>query len=282
MMAKIYEEDDDFSDSDEEYWSTNEGSSLGSKKKKKLWTLWEVKQQFLHNFKPMSQKTQAQAKIEVIRMEGALADIDKYNSQFKLYAKDTGYNNEGLMKYYRKGLPKGPRNLEALQKAAVRQHMIWVERQMEKALWRKQRGEGERQTKGSQNAGGSRTRSMEVNAFQNNTPGASQKTKYLPKPTNKEREKMKKEGRCFSCRGLGHTTFNCPTFPRPTTTNSNNMAWKPSIRTTTATTEPLSSGTNTTMKEIAEEFTAKVRALSGEEKEKAAGYLKDLVTQSDF
>ncbi|KAF5349396.1 hypothetical protein D9758_015510 [Tetrapyrgos nigripes] len=290
MMVKIYEEDNDFSDSDEEYGSTNKDSSLGSKKKKK-WTLREVKQQFLHDFKPTSRKTQAQAKIEVIRMEGALADIDKYNSEFELYAKDTSYNNEGLMKYYQKGLLKGLvdqisylpsqlRNLETLQKAAVRQHMIWVERQTEKTLWSKQRGEGEQQTKGAQSAGGSRTRSMEVNAFQNNNPGAPPKIKYPPKLTNEERERMKKEGRCFSCRGLGHTTFNCPTFPRNTTTSSDNMTWKPSIR--VATTESLPPGTNTTMKEIAEEFTAKVRALSREEKEKAAGYLKDLITQSDF
>ncbi|KAF5331512.1 hypothetical protein D9758_018600 [Tetrapyrgos nigripes] len=220
-------------------------------------------------------------------MEGALADIDKYNSEFELYGKDTSYNNKGLMKYYRKGLPKGlvdrisylpsqPQNLETLQKAMIRQHMIWVERQTEKALWSKQQGEGERQTKGSQNAGGSR------NAFQNNNPGAPPKIKYPPKLTNKEREKMKKEGRCFSCCGLGHTTFNCPTFPRSTTTNSDNTTWKPAIRTTTITTEPLSSRTKTTMKEIVEEFTAKVRVLSGEEKEKAAGYLKDLATQSDF
>ncbi|KAF5372192.1 hypothetical protein D9758_005043 [Tetrapyrgos nigripes] len=290
MMVKIYEEDDDFSDSNEEYWSTNEDSSPGSKKKKK-WTLREVKQQFLHDFKPTSRKTQAQAKIEIIRMEGALADIDKYNSEFELYAKDTGYNNEGLMKYYRKGLPKGladrisylqpqPKNLETLQRAAVKQHMIWVERQTKKALWSKQRGDGERQTKGSQKTGGSQTRSMEVNAFQNNNPGAPPKFKYPPKLTNEEREKMKKEGRCFGCRSLGHTTFNCPTFPRSSTSNSDNTTWRPSIK--TATTEASPSRTNSTMKEIAEEFTAKVRVLSGEEREKAAGYLKDLVTESDF
>ncbi|KAF5354365.1 hypothetical protein D9758_010775 [Tetrapyrgos nigripes] len=224
-------------------------------------------------------------------MEGALADIDKYNSEFELYAKDTGYNNEALMKYYRKGLLKGladrisylpsqPKNLETLQRAAVKQHMTWVERQTEKALWSKQRGEGERQTKGSQKTGGSRMRSMEVNAFQNNNPGASPKVKYLPKLTNEERGRMKKEGRCFGCWGLGHTTFNCPTFPRSSMSNSDNTTGKPSIR--AATTEPSPSGTNTIMKEIAEEFTAKVRALSGEEREKAAGYLKDLVTESDF
>ncbi|KAF5334085.1 hypothetical protein D9758_018510 [Tetrapyrgos nigripes] len=158
--------------------------------------------------------------------------------------------------------------------------MIWVERQIEKALWSKQRGEGERQTKRSQNMGGSRTRSMEVNAFQNNNPGASPKIKYPPKLTNEERERMKKEGRCFGCRGLGHTTFNCPTFPRSTTSSSDNTTEKPSIR--AATTEPSPSRTNTIMKEIAEEFTAKVRALSGEEREKATGYLKDLITESDF
>ncbi|KAF5360073.1 hypothetical protein D9758_007555 [Tetrapyrgos nigripes] len=225
-------------------------------------------------------------------MEGALADIDKYNSQFKLYAKDTGYNDKGLMKYYRKGVPKGlvdrisylpsqPKNLATLQKAAVKQHMIWVERQTEKALWGKQRGEGGQQNRGLQGMGGSRTRSLEVNAFQNNTPGASSNTKYPPKLTNEEREKMKKEGRCFGCREKGHTTWNCPTFPRTNTTNSNNTAWKPLIRTTTVTIEPSSSKTNTTMKDIAE-FTAKIRSLSGEEKEKAAGYLKDLVTQMDF
>ncbi|KAF5364640.1 hypothetical protein D9758_005594 [Tetrapyrgos nigripes] len=129
--------------------------------------------------------------------------------------------------------------------------------------------------------GGSRTRSMEVNAFQNNTPGASSNTKYPPKLTNEEREKMKKEGRCFGCRKKGHTTWNCPMFPRSTTTNPNNTTWKPSIRTTMTTTEPLSSETNTTMKDITE-FTAKIRSLSEEEKEKAAGYLKDLVTQTDF
>ncbi|KAF5337869.1 hypothetical protein D9758_016134 [Tetrapyrgos nigripes] len=159
--------------------------------------------------------------------------------------------------------------------------MIWVERQTEKALWNKQRGEGGQQTKGSQNAGGSRTRSMEVNAFQNNTPGASSKTKYPPKLTNEEREKMKQEGRCFGCCKKGHTTWNCPTFPRSTLTSSNNTAWKPLIRLTTATTGPSSSDTKTMMKDIAE-FTAKIRLLSGEEKEEAAGYLKELVTQTDF
>ncbi|KAF5343731.1 hypothetical protein D9758_016509 [Tetrapyrgos nigripes] len=219
-------------------------------------------------------------------MEGALADIDKYNSQFKLYAKDTGYNDKGLMKYYRKELPRGlvdrisllpsqPKNLVVLQKAMVKQHIIWVERQAEKALKNKQRGEGGQQTRGSQSIGGSRTRTMEVNAFQSNIPSASLNTKYPPKLTNEEREKMKKEGRCFGCREKGHTTWNCPMFPRSTTTNPNNTAW------TKTTTEPSSSKTNITMKDILE-FTTKIRSLSGEEKEKAAGYLKDLVTQTDF
>ncbi|KAF5370110.1 hypothetical protein D9758_001047 [Tetrapyrgos nigripes] len=293
MMTKIYDEDDDYSDSDEESTSEDEdSSSLESMTKKRSWTLREVKREFLRDFKPVSWESQAQTKIETIRMEGALADIDKYNSQFKLYAKDTGYNDKALMKHYQKGLPKGlvdqisllssqPKNLVTLQKVAVKQHMIWAERQAEKALWNKQRGEGGQQTKGSQDMGDNQIRIMEVNAFQSNTPGASSNTKYPLKLTNEERERMRKEGRCFGCRKKGHTTRNCPTFPRSTTTNTNNTALRPSIRATTATTESLSFGTNTTMKDISE-LTTKIRSLSGEEKEQAAGYLKELITQMDF
>ncbi|KAF5309740.1 hypothetical protein D9758_019122 [Tetrapyrgos nigripes] len=106
MMVKVFEEEDDFSNSDEEYTSTDEDSSASKPKTKgKSWTLREVKREFLRDFKPSARETQAQTKIEHIKMEGALADIDKYNSQFKQYADDTGYNDKALMKYYRKGLP---------------------------------------------------------------------------------------------------------------------------------------------------------------------------------
>ncbi|KAF5332901.1 hypothetical protein D9758_017896 [Tetrapyrgos nigripes] len=156
MMVKVFEEEDNFSDSDEEYTSTEEDPSASKPGMKgKSWTLREVKREFLRDFKPSAQETQAQTKIEHIRMEGALANIDKYNSQFKRYADDTGYNDKALMKYYRKGLPRGlvdrisylstqPRNLATLQKAAVKQHMIWLERQEEKTSWSKPQEEGHR------------------------------------------------------------------------------------------------------------------------------------------
>ncbi|KAF5334574.1 hypothetical protein D9758_018365 [Tetrapyrgos nigripes] len=181
MMIKVFGEDD-FSDSDEGYTSTNDDSSASKPKmRKKPWTLHEVKREFLWDFKPSARETQAQTKIEHIRMEGTLADIDKYNSQFKRYADDTGYNDKALMKYYRKGLPRGlvdrisylssqPKDLATLQKAAVKQHMIWLERQEEKTSWSKPRREEGQPGRRSQGAGGGRMRSMEVNAFQDNVP----------------------------------------------------------------------------------------------------------------
>ncbi|KAF5364487.1 hypothetical protein D9758_010649 [Tetrapyrgos nigripes] len=222
-------------------------------------------------------------------MEGALADIDKYNSQFKRYADDTGYNDKVLMKWYRKGLPRGlvdrisylstqPRNLVALQKAAVKQHMIWVERQEEKNSWSKPRREEGQSGRGSQGMRGGRTRSMEVNAFQDNAPGASSITKYPPKLTPQEREKMRKEGRCFRCRGLGHMGNDCPTFPNTLPNVPNSTTWRPSIKQAAVTTETSEPKTNTTPDNISE-LTARIGALSGEEKE---GLLKKFVTESDF
>ncbi|KAF5335012.1 hypothetical protein D9758_016188 [Tetrapyrgos nigripes] len=274
MMKKVFEEEDDFSDSDKEYTSTDEGSSASKPKTKKLWTLYEVKREFLRDFKPAARETQAQTKIEHIRMEGALADIDKYNSQFKRYADDTGYNDKALMKWYRKGLPRG--NLAALQKAAVKQHMIWLERQEEKNSWSKPRREEGQPGRGSQSIKSGRTRSIEVNALQDNVPGASSITKYPPKLTPQEREKMRKEGRCFRCRGLGHMGNDCPTFPNTPQITPNNTTWRPSIKQAMIdTSEPK---VNTTAENISE-LTARIGALSGEEKE---GLLKKFVTESDF
>ncbi|KAF5331774.1 hypothetical protein D9758_018555 [Tetrapyrgos nigripes] len=290
MMKKVFEEEDDFSDSDEEYMSTDEDSPASKPEtKKKLWTLYEVKREFLRDFKPSARETQAQTKIEHIRMEGALADIDKYNSQFKRYADDTGYNDKALMKWYRKGLPRGlvdrisylptqPRNLAALQKAAVKQHMIWLERQEEKNSWSKPRREEGQPGKGSQSTRSGRTRSIEVNALQDNVPGASSITKYPPKLTPQEREKMRKEGRCFRCRGLGHMGNDCPTFPSTPQITPNNTTWRPSIKQTAVTPETSESKANTTADNISE-LTARIGALSGEEKE---GLLKKFVTEADF
>ncbi|KAF5333937.1 hypothetical protein D9758_018154 [Tetrapyrgos nigripes] len=293
MMKKVFEEEDDFSDSDEEYTSTDEDSSTSKPKTKKLWTLHEVKREFLRDFKPAAWETLAQTKIEHIKMEGALADIDKYNSQFKQYADDTGYNNKALMKWYRKGLPRGlvdrisylstqPRNLAALQKAAVKQHMIWLERQEEKNSWSKPRREEGQSGRGSQSTRSGQTRSIGVNAFQNNVPGASSTAKYPPKLTPQEREKMRREGRCFRCRGLGHMGNDCPTFPStpPITPNNttNNTTWRPAIKKTAITTETSEPGTNATTDNISE-LTTRIGALSGEEKE---GLLKKFVTESDF
>ncbi|KAF5341333.1 hypothetical protein D9758_016167 [Tetrapyrgos nigripes] len=281
---------EDFSDSDKEYTSTEEDSSASKPKTKgKSWTLREVKREFLRDFKPSARETQAQTKIEHIKMEGALADIDKYNSQFKRYADDTGYNDKALMKYYRKGLPRGlvdrisylstqPRNLAALQKAAVKQHMIWLERQEEKTSWNKPRREEGQPGRRSQGTGSSRTRSMEVNTFQDNTPGASSITKYPPKLTPQERDKMRKEGRCFRCRGQGHMGNDCPTFPSTPPTTPNNTTWRPSIKKTAVVTETSDPKVNTTTDNISE-LTARIGALSGEEKE---GLLKKFVTESDF
>ncbi|KAF5324064.1 hypothetical protein D9758_019017 [Tetrapyrgos nigripes] len=240
-------------------------------------------------FKPSARETQAQTKIEHIKMEGALADIDKYNSQFKRYADDTGYNDKVLMKYYRKGLPRGlvdwisylstqPRNLAALQKAAVKQHMIWLERQEEKTSWNKPRREEGQPGRRSQGTGSSQTRSMEVNAFQDNTPGASSITKYPPKLTPQERDKMRKEGRCFRCRGQEHMGNDCPTFPSTPPTTSQQHDLDTLHKRTAVVTETSDSKVNTTMDNISE-LTARTGALSGEEKE---GLLKKFVTESDF
>ncbi|KAF5337706.1 hypothetical protein D9758_017341 [Tetrapyrgos nigripes] len=290
MMVKVFEEEDDFSNSDEEYTSTEEDPSAPKPETKgKSWTLREVKREFLRDFKPSAQETQAQTKIEHIKMEGALADIDKYNSQFKRYADDTGYNDKALMKWYRKGLPRGlvdrisylstqPRNLAALQKAAVKQHMIWLERQEEKNSWSKPRREEGQPGRGSQGTRSGRARSMEVNAFQDNVPGASSITKYPPKLIPQEREKMRKEGRCFRCRGQGHMGNDCPTFPSTPPTTPNNTTWRPSIKKTAIATETLEPKANTTTDNISE-LTARIGALSGEEKE---GLLKKFVMESDF
>ncbi|KAF5317926.1 hypothetical protein D9758_019103 [Tetrapyrgos nigripes] len=290
MMVKVFEEEDDFSDSDEEYTSTDEDPSASKPGTKgKSWTLREVKREFLRDFKPSAQETQAQTKIEHIKMEGTLADIDKYNSQFKRYADDTGYNDKALMKYYQKGLPRGlvdrisylstqPKNLAALQKAAVKQHMIWLERQEEKTSWSKPRREEGQPGRGSQGARSGRARSMEVNAFQDNVPGASSITKYPPKLTPQEREKMRKEGRCFRCRGQGHMGNDCPTFPSTPPTIPNNTTWRPSIKKTAVGTETSDPKVNVTTDNISE-LTARIGALSGEEKE---GLLKKFVTESDF
>ncbi|KAF5371599.1 hypothetical protein D9758_003479 [Tetrapyrgos nigripes] len=150
--------------------------------------------------------------------------------------------------------------------------MIWLERQEEKNLWSKPRREEGQPGKGPQGMRSGRTRSMEVNAFQDNVPGASSTTKYPPKLTPQERDKMRKEGRCFRCRGQGHMGNDCPT------TNPNNMTWRPSIKKTAVVTETSEPKVNTAMDNISE-LTARIGALSGEEKE---GLLKKFVTESDF
>lgn len=140
MMIEIYEKDDDYSDSDsdEDSYSGSEGSAPVPAPPRFTWTLRKLKRRFLRDFKLTSLESQAQTKIETMRMEGVLSDIDKYNSQFRFHAKNTGYNDKALMKYYKKGLPKGsvdrisylerqPKTLENLQRCAVKLHLLWVE-----------------------------------------------------------------------------------------------------------------------------------------------------------
>ncbi|KAF5309739.1 hypothetical protein D9758_019123 [Tetrapyrgos nigripes] len=166
----------------------------------------------------------------------------------------------------------------ALQKAAVKQHMIWLERQEEKTSWSKPRREEGQLGRGSQGTRSGRARSMEVNAFQDSVPGASPTTKYPPKLTPQERDKMRKEGRCFRCRGQGHMGNDCPMFPSMPPTTPNNTTWRPSIKKTAVVTETSEPKVNTTTDNISE-LTARIGALSGEEKE---GLLKKFVTESDF
>jgi hypothetical protein len=44
---------------------------------------------------------------------------------------------------------------------------------------------------------------------------------HPPKLTPTEREKCRKEGLCFACRKKGHTSTNCPQYPKKDTPNGN-------------------------------------------------------------
>ena len=152
--------------------------------------------------------------------------MDTYISQHHLLVQKAGWNiaGDGACDIFGEGLKlrlklailqnreELPKTLEDWKKVAINKQKKWA--------WVKHAKEGnttrrEKWKNALDKKGGASTKTRDPNAMDVDTAKVNNASSYagLPRLTDKERERLKTEGRCFCCQDQGHISQGCPNFP---------------------------------------------------------------------
>ncbi|KAF5353578.1 hypothetical protein D9758_013795 [Tetrapyrgos nigripes] len=232
-------------------------------------------------------------------------DISSYNSIFDTYGEESDFGETALLDSYKAGLPEKLqktvgmtwpkwKDFDEYREGTMDLHLEWVNE-------KEREGRSRPFSTPRMSAGPSQGRTVaSVNALMNMGPGANSSFTPLPKLTPEERDRLRKQGACFTCRQPGHMSNECLTFPKNTprssTAQNTSQNFPPRAVRTTETSAPLSSSSSppvtvaqtssssssrNVIKDISD-MVNKVKGLEGEEKEQAAVYLKDIMSKLDF
>ena len=179
-----------------------------------LWTT--VSSAFFRAFTNIMREVDAQTDIKTLKMKGDHG-LDDYISTFKRLARLGGYNlaDQAVIDMFIDGLPtslainvakfNNPRNFNNWKQGAVEHHTMY--------MWIKSKFHN----KGRNNA--CPTQDQWKKAFtkkgdnaMDTTPGwvKAHATNTRPPLNDEERERLRKEGRCFRCKKQGHLSRYCP------------------------------------------------------------------------
>jgi hypothetical protein len=203
-----------------------------------MWTAF--KDRFLEDFKDMSKKEDALTKLMGLQMKGD--DLDTYTTSFNDLKELAGFEDDalGTIIAYRWGLKQPLHNaildhqwpqpdmLLEWQDAAWWHNVAWVEKCTFGALYSSGTlghlteaisGQSKAKTNTSQ-CTGQTNRTMQTRTWQeHNSDAMDIDLIQTGRMSNKERQKLIKEGCCFYCKDVGHLSQECPKKPKLCTNN---------------------------------------------------------------
>ena len=182
--------------------------------------LWDtVADAFFRAFTNITREVDAQTDIKTLKMKGDHR-LDDYISTFERLARLGGYNlmDKAVIDMFVDGLPNSlainvanfnnPHSFNDWKRGAVEHHTTY--------MWIKSRfhNKGRNEGRPSQEQW-KKAFTKKGDDAMDTTPGRvkARATTTRPPLTDEEREKMRKEGRCFRCRKQGHLSRYCPEKP---------------------------------------------------------------------
>ena len=182
--------------------------------------LWDTIADTFHRaFTNITREVDAQTDIKTLKMKGDHG-LDDYISTFERLARFGGYNlvDKAVIDMFVDGLPPSlainvakfndPQNFRDWKRGAVEHHT--------KYMWIKSRfrNKGKTETRPTQDQW-KKAFTKKGDDAMDTTPGRvkARAANTCPPLTDDEREKLRKEGRCFRCRKQGHLSRYCPEKP---------------------------------------------------------------------
>ena len=177
--------------------------------------VWDtVADAFFRAFTNITREVDAQTDIKTLKMKGDHG-LDDYISTFERLARLGGYNltDRAVIDMFVDGLPNSlainvakfnnPRTFNEWKRGAVEHHTTY--------LWIKSRFHKKSETRPTQDQW-KKAFTKKGDDAMDTTPGRvkARATNTRPPLNDDEREKLRKEGRCFRCRKQGHLSRYCP------------------------------------------------------------------------
>ena len=180
--------------------------------------VWDtIADAFFRAFTNITREVDAQTDIKTLKMKGDHG-LDDYISTFERLVRLGGYNlaDRAVIDMFVDGLPNSlainvakfnnPRTFNEWKRGAVEHHTTY--------LWIKSRFHKKNETRPTQDQW-KKTFTKKGDDAMDTTPGRVKAWAANTRPplTDDEREKLRKEGRCFRCRKQGHLSRYCPDKP---------------------------------------------------------------------
>ena len=182
--------------------------------------LWDtIADAFYRAFTNITREVDAQTNIKTLKMKGDHG-LDDYISTFERLARLGGYNlaDKAVIDMFVDGLPpslainvakfNNPQSFSDWKRGAVEHHTTY--------MWIKSRfrNKGKTETRLTQDQW-KKAFTKKGDDAMDTTPGRvkARAANTRPPLTDDEREKLRKEGRCFRCRKQGHLSRYCPEKP---------------------------------------------------------------------
>ena len=206
--------------------------------------LWDtVSDAFFRAFTNITREVDAQTDIKTLKMKGDHG-LDDYISTFERLARLGGYNltDRAVIDMFVDGLPNSlainvakfnnPRTFNEWKRGAVEHHTTY--------LWIKSRFHKKSEARPTSDQW-KKAFSKKGDDAMDTTPGRvkARATNTRPPLNDDEREKLRKEGRCFRCKKQGHLSRYCPDKPSQVRGNpTEDESDRETIQATTSKTQP--------------------------------------------